>query len=498
MYVSLMRPAAETDLRLQIQRSLLWTGLQHWGIHAIKFAVLFLLARYISPVSLGIYALGATIVSVAQLLSGQGMMAALVQRHHLEDGHKGSAFLSMLVWSLVLAAVLSVGAHPLLHLLSTTRVESQIANVIQILGWSLPLNAISNISVALWRRDLAYKRVAFVTTSSQLVGSLIAVVLAIKGMGVKSLVARQLAEALMMAFLCISAAPWRLLRQSSWHRYREIMQVAAPVGGINLMLLARTRIDELLIGFWLGAEALGFYALARRQIDTVSALVPMVIGSAFSPILSRLQKDEQRLRIAIERGTRLLGILVFPVFAAVAATAGEWMPALLGQRWTPAIPLLQAFAVIAALTALLNFNLSILLATGHPRTRFVLEAIMTGILLCVTIAALRWGTKSIASASALAVSITVPLELIWIGRRIPMAINEQLRILRPSLLTTLAMVAVLSALRVGLGQRWSGVSRLSVVIGVTLLFLAFDIGRSGIVRKDLHATEEDILYSSAT
>ncbi|WP_334270459.1 lipopolysaccharide biosynthesis protein [Edaphobacter sp. HDX4] len=493
-----MRPAAGKDLHLQIQRSLLWTGLQHWGIHAIKFAVLFLLARYISPVSLGIYALGGTLVSVAQLLSGQGMMAALVQRHNLEDGHKGSAFLSMLVWSLVLAGVLSLGGRALVHLLSKTRVESQVVNVVQILAWSLPLNAISNISVALWRRDLAYKRVAFVTTSSQLVGSLIAVVLAIKGMGVKSLIARQLAEALMMAVLCISAAPWRLLRQSSWRRYREIMRVAAPVGGINLMLLARTRVDELLIGFWLGAEALGYYALARRQIDTVSALVPTVIGSAFSPILSRLQKDERRLRIVIERGTRLLGIVVFPAFAAVASIAGEWMPAFLGPRWTPAVPLLQAFALIAAFTALLNFNLSILLATGYPRIRFVLEAIMTGAVLCATVAALPWGTKAIAYASALAVGITVPLELTWIARRLPMPIREQLRILWPSLLTTMAMVAVLVALQVGLAHRWSGASRLSVLIGVALFFLAFDIGRSGSMRKGLHATEEDILYSSAS
>ena len=133
--------------------------------------------------------------------------------------------------------------------MAQTRLASQIAPVIQILAWSLPLNAISNMNVALWRRDLAYKRVALVTTASQLGGSLIAVILAIKGLGIWSLVARQLVEAIIMSLLCISAAPWRLLSQSGWSHYKAMMWVAATVGGINLMTLGRTCVDELLIGF---------------------------------------------------------------------------------------------------------------------------------------------------------------------------------------------------------------------------------------------------------
>jgi O-antigen/teichoic acid export membrane protein len=57
------------DLHGHLQRGLLWTGLQHWGVHVIRLGVLFALARFIGPVSFGVYTLATTLVSIAQLLA---------------------------------------------------------------------------------------------------------------------------------------------------------------------------------------------------------------------------------------------------------------------------------------------------------------------------------------------------------------------------------------------------------------------------------------------
>lgn len=407
-------------------------------MQAIRLVVLLVLARLVRPQDFGAFALASTIIGIAQLICGQGMTAAITQRHELDEAQLGSAFASLLIASIGAEIFLTAGARLLAHAVSMPA----IAPLLCFLSASLPLNALSSVPRAIWRRDLRFRRLATVVTTSQIIASLAAVVCALRGFGIWSLVVRQLGEAVIAVIFTLLWIPWRSLLRATWKAYLDMLRFASPIAGSNLMALWRSRLDEVLIGKWLGPEALGYYALARRQLDGLVSLLPAVIGNALVPILSRVQRDPEKVRAVMMRGIGLLGAVTLPVFTGIAATAKLWVPLLLGERWRPAIPIVEAIALGSAARAVAAFSLSALVATGHPGKRFVIEAFTSTTSLLVVALSLRFGIVVVGWSSATTMLALTVIELIWMSRWIPVTLRQQLSALRFSTVLTAVLGAV--------------------------------------------------------
>jgi O-antigen/teichoic acid export membrane protein len=435
------------NLLAHMRRSLIWTAAQQWGVQAIRLAVLMVLARIVSTASFGVFAFASTAVGVVHLICNQGMTAAIVQRPELEDRHTGAALASTVLCGFVMAVLLIAAAPWFGHLLA----NAALVPLLRALAWCLPLYALSGIPVALWRRELAFKRIALFTTAAQMLASIVAIALAVQGFGIWSLAARMLGEAVLMVVLTGWAIPWKLLFRESYRSYgsgyRDMARIAYPSAAVNLMALGRNRLDELLIGAALGAEALGYYALARRQIDAIYSLAPTVIANALAPVLSRIQSDAVRVKAVMLRGIGLLGALTLPAFVGVGGSASTWVPLLLGARWAPSVPVIQGLALTAATRAIVGFSLTSLFAIGHSGKRFLIELAGTAVCLLITIAALPFGIQTIAYACAIGMVMLTPFELIWLSRWLGVSLREQMRALGGPILGALLLLAIIVVLQ---------------------------------------------------
>jgi teichuronic acid exporter len=448
------------SLQEHLRKGLLWTATQQWGVQAIRMAVLLVLARLVAPASFGVFALASTIVNVIGLIYGQGMTAALTQRARLEKRHIGSALVALLVsGTLASAAVVLIAPH------ITRSSMPQLSSLLLILSLQFPLNAVSGTAMALWRRDLRFRRMAVVTTVSQLVASVISIAIALYGFGVWSLAARVLVEAVVMLLFTLHAAPWSSLREASWSAYREMIRFGMPVAGGNLLSLGRARLDELVIGAILGMEALGYYSLARRQTDGIASLLPSVIGNAFVPVLARVQGSKDAVRALVLRGVALIGTLTLPTLGAIGAAASLWVPLLLGERWRPAAPLLAGFAVIAATRALVGFNLTTLPATGHPGKRLIAELAATAASLLTLYATVGYGIRTVVVASACCMVLLTPMELLWASRWLPVKVGDQLKMLRYPALAAVFVIGIALVLQ------WTLLGRAHPAICMVILAL---------------------------
>jgi PST family polysaccharide transporter len=77
-------------------------------------------------------------------------------------------------------------------------------------------------------------------------------------------------------------------------------------------------LDNIVVGRWLGAEALGLYGRAYQLISFPPATIGKAMGAVMFPVLSRVQNDRPRLAVAYRRSTAVLALVTIP--AAVAVT----------------------------------------------------------------------------------------------------------------------------------------------------------------------------------
>src|SRR5699024_8872719 len=136
----------------------------------------------------------------------------------------------------------------------------------------------------LLQKELRFKPLCVIETASTLLGMSMAIGAAVAGFGVLALIFGQLAN---------STAKASALAVLGWHNWRPSLHfrgVDLPGDlGFGLYQMAtrsisffNSRLDQLLLGILVGAQALGFYSLAwNLAIQPVTRINPILTRVAF-------------------------------------------------------------------------------------------------------------------------------------------------------------------------------------------------------------------------
>ena len=130
------------------------------------------------------------------------------------------------------------------------------------------------------------------------------------------------------------------------------------------------RADQLVVGAVLGPTALGYYSLAwNLVIQPVAKVNPVFTRVAF-PLFAKVQNESLRLQRGYMAQLWVVMLLNAPLLIGFAAIAGAVVPLIFGEKWLPAVPLVQALAFVALLQTMSNPIGSLLLALGRADLGF--------------------------------------------------------------------------------------------------------------------------------
>ena len=129
------------SLRDKALSGLLWSAVDKWGSKAFSFLVFLVLARLLQPSAFGLVALASAYVSLVQVLVGQGLVPALVQREHLDERHLDTAFWANATAALAMATLSFVLARPVASVLN----EPALAPVVRALSPCFVLAGFSSV-----------------------------------------------------------------------------------------------------------------------------------------------------------------------------------------------------------------------------------------------------------------------------------------------------------------------------------------------------------------
>src|SRR5690606_4860777 len=147
--------------------------------------------RLVGPEAFGLVAMATVFVLFIQLLMQQGLMPAIIQRRDLRPDHLDTAFW-LVMGAAVTLTVLSIGFS---GWWARVNREPELAPLIVVLSFMVPLRGLSLVQEALLRRELDFKLLALRTGLAMTVGAVVSLVLAFAGAGAWALVVQQLVTA---------------------------------------------------------------------------------------------------------------------------------------------------------------------------------------------------------------------------------------------------------------------------------------------------------------
>jgi len=355
---------ARTELRGAIRRGIAWKAGALGVNQLLRLATLVIVARALSPREFGLAAMAMSFWAVAAVFTDLAFAAALVQRTEIDERDRSTAF-----WASVLSGfALALGGVAASGAVAAFFDEPDVQWLFAALALGVFLSALASTHVALLTRAMDFKTLELVSVAATVAGAFVGIGLALGGLGAWAVVANALAVSAVTCALVWLRSDWRPRLLFSSASLRQLSGFASLLSATRLVVALHRSADRLLIGRFLGAPALGTYAVPASIVFIPAARLVDPIRGVLFPAFAKLQRSVPELAEAWMRTTRLVCALLAPVLVTLALTAPEIVGIALTSRWSESATLLSILAVAGLFQLAGSMNAVVLAALDRLAT----------------------------------------------------------------------------------------------------------------------------------
>ena len=469
-------------------QGVLWSGIQNWGSQAISLAIFLTLARLLTPEAWGLVAIASLVIDFSQLFLSQGFKQTIIQKKELSNQEINTVFWLQILLSLVFTIVCFLVAGNI----ATFFKQPELKLVLQALSVLFIFNALSLTQVALLQRQFKFKSLAIRTLLAIVVAGIVGIVCASRGYGVWSLVAQQLSYQLIAVLVLWKVSDWRPQLQFSGEYLGEIFNFSRNILGYQLVNFFNQRTDNLLIGYFLGKTALGYYAIAHRILKVMTQLLIGTLNQVTLPLFARLQDDQERFLKTFYNVTKYTCLIAFPTFVGMMTLSEELIITLFGEKWIEAIPIIRIIGFTGILRGISFFQRSAFVSMGKPAWQLQIGTINTLLNIAFCLVAIKWGIVAVAIAYVVSDYCVLPLSSWKLKQLISLQWREYLWQFMPSIICTSVMVITIILMKNTLLDNLNYQSQLVVctIIGIISYAISLALFFPQLFRSLLHIKKQ--------
>jgi PST family polysaccharide transporter len=392
-----------------------------------------IIARLLDPAHFGVFALALFFFALFDVRSKLGLEAAFIHRQPTTDELLATHFTLQIAASAMTLALMAIAAV----IVAQLNYPAATAPLMIAIAGAMMFEAVGAPARATLEKELAFARSTIVITCALFLSYVAAVLLAFAGFTYWALVG-QVAVNTLVGAIGFWWAYRRVTRGATWRfrfdrasacwmlRYGAMMSLGALATALLLQF------DNFLVGTFIGATALGYYAQAYKVAQWPTGLVTHIAARVSLPTYAKLQNDPVRLAKAFEMTLWLILTCATPIALAIFASAPDFLILLYGDKWLPSAILLRFLIGYSILRPLLDDTGALFTAIGQPKRITTVLVIQTLTLVIVAIPlTLAYGT--IGTAVAVGVAFVVGIALMY--RSVVRALTIDLvRVFAPALI----------------------------------------------------------------
>lgn len=345
-----------------------WSAVSTIFVLFLQTLQISVVSRLLDPTSMGLMAIVLVVIGFAQTFSDMGISNAIIQRKNPTKDQ-----LSSLYWLNVLAGIaVFIVIFVLKHLIADFFKSPDLVFVLTLTATMFLIIPFGQQFQILLQKELKFKELAVISIVSMFLATLVTILLVYSGFGIYALVGGQLTNCFVMTLiLCIFG--WRNWRPSL-HFKKEDLKGYLSFGlfqiGEKTVTYFNNSLDTIMIGKFLGAEALGYYTIAYNLIIIPLTKINPIINRVAFPVFSIIQDDGNRLKSGYLKVLHILSLINFPLYFGLFVIAPLLIPFLFGEHWTESIIITQILCGVGLLRTIANPVGSLVMAKGRSDLGF--------------------------------------------------------------------------------------------------------------------------------
>ena len=275
-------PARADSIGSRVLQGIAWKASSQVILQITRMVVALLLARLLTPHDWGLAGMVILFAGFTIVFTDNALGTALIQRRDVRDEDKSTVFWFSAAVGLALAVVGVLVAAPLADFYD----EPDVRWLFVAFSVGFIVNALGTTQMALLVREMQFRRLELRQMAATIVGAVIAISIALAGLGAWAIVGQLLGEAVTSTVLLWLLTPWRPSFVFSTASFRRLGGFAGNVFAQNIVWQSARSLSGILIARVLGAAALGMYTLATTVILTPFVRIAAPLQQVFLPAFS--------------------------------------------------------------------------------------------------------------------------------------------------------------------------------------------------------------------
>lgn len=363
----------------------LWTSVSTAVTVLTQFARLMILTRFLEKSDFGLVSIVNTVIGLCLTFTDLGFSSAIMYKRNISQKEYSTLFWMQLFLFGFLYLVLLGGSS----LVSSFYEEPQLSHLIPIASLSVLFQSFGKLYDTVLQKQYQFKTIAFRNISTNLFSLLVAVVLALRGWGVYSLIYSSLVQAFILnAWNFIAGMKvMKIVFYCHPKCVLGLLKIGVFQTGTRILDFISNKIDVMIIGKLLGTETLGIYDLAKNLVNTVVDLVRTIVSKVALPILSNNNNNDEAVKSRFLVMTKAVAYITIPMCIVIAIFSKEILWIVYGNAYTDAAIIVTLFAFISIFNSICSFYDMLGVAKGRTDLNFyntVVRVIITTPIVYVT------------------------------------------------------------------------------------------------------------------
>lgn len=413
------------------------------ALFVINLGRTIVLARLLTPQDFGLIGMVTVIIAFATMFKNAGLNTATIQRDRIAPDQISTLFWINVAISIFLGICIVIGAP----IVAAFYGRPELSPVTAVLAISFVVQGLTIQHSALLRRHMRFGVLAIEQVLAALVSLTVTTIMALLGWRYWALVGGTITSSIAMLLLTYYFCPWRPGSIKRNTGVRQMLKFGGHITGFDFVNYFARNSDNILIGKYIGADGLGFYAKAYQLFMMPLQQIRGPIAQVALPVLSSLQYFPDKYRKYYKSILDILSILVTPISVYCAIEAHFLINFVLGEQWMAAVPVFRILAIGGIIISVAGTRGLILMSCGKSK-RYLKWGLANAVITVSSFAiGLRFGIVGVATAYTATTYIILVPSLFYCFQKTPVTVGLFFRALMPSLINAMAAAMVISTIK---------------------------------------------------
>lgn len=423
------------NIKQKALKGSLWSAVDKFAYHGISFIISIFLARLLMPSDYGLIGMISIFISISNSFINSGLGMGLIQKVDRTEVDFSTVFIFNLVVSGLFYIVLFFSAPIIANFYDIPK----LVILTRVLSINIIISSFAIVQRTKLTIDIDFETIAKINLLSILISGTISIIFAFKGLGVWSLVLKQILESVISLFMLWIISKWRPSFIFSKESFKSLFGFSSKLLAASLYGTTLVEINNIVIGKVYSSTNLGYYNRAKGFAEMTAGSITSVLSQVTYPILASLQNDREKLVQVFRRLIKMSAFLIFPSITLLSLIVDPFIRYFLTDKWIPAIVLSQWFAFAKLFYPIGVINLNILNAVGRSDLYLKVDLSKLPMVLIALFITIPLGVKAIVIGQVITSFISFFINAYMPGKMFNYGGISQLRDMIPVIISTFIM-----------------------------------------------------------